>query len=339
MSAGKAWALKGLVAAAPALFIWGSTCDVPVPLGLGPVVWPQDNPYTPEKAELGRLLFFDKRLSADKTVSCGSCHVPQHAFAEPAAFSTGIHRQIGTRNAPSLLNRAYGLSQFWDGRAATLEDQAKMPITGPREMGNSLEGCVATLREIGGYHEWFKHAFGSDEVTIDRIAMAIATFERTILSGNSPYDRFVAGDKNALTIEQTRGMKLFFRRAKCDRCHEGANFTTNSFHNTGVGSDKPHPDEGRYAITHDPKEWGAFKTPTLRNVAETAPYMHDGSLQTLEDVVEFYDRGGILNKNLDPEMMKPLKLTRDEKVELVAFLRSLSGEGWQKIRAPEQFPQ
>ncbi len=339
MGPGKAWVLKGLVAAAPALFSWGGACDVSTPLGLDPIVWPKDNPYTAEKAELGRLLFFDKRLSADNTVSCGSCHVPQHAFAEPATFSKGIHGQLTARNAPSILNRAYGLAQFWDGRAATLEEQAKIPIAGPGEMGNSLEACASTVRGIAGYRTWFANAYGSDDVTIDRIAMAIATFERTVLSGNSPYDRFIAGDKTALAADQLRGMKLFFRKTKCDRCHEGPNFTTNSFHNTGVGADKPQPDEGRYAVTHDPKDWGAFKTPSLRNVAETGPYMHDGSLKSLEDVIEFYDRGGVLNKNLDPEMMKPLKLTRDEKADLVAFLRALSGEGWQKIRPPEQFPQ
>lgn len=314
----------------------GDTANVP--LGLLPVVWPKDNPYTAEKAELGRLLYFDKRLSADGTVSCASCHVPQHAFAEPSAVSTGIRGQTGTRNSPTIINRGYSLAQFWDGRAATLEEQVKGPIANPIEMGNTHETCVNGLRRIAGYRELFAKAFGTGEFTIDHIAMAVATFERTIVSGNSPYDRFTAGDKKALSPLQVRGMKIFFKKAKCDKCHEGLNFTTNSYHNLGVGADKPNPDEGRYAVTHDPKDWGAFKTPTLREIAFTAPYMHDGSLKTLDEVVEFYDKGGVLNKNLDPDI-KPLKLTRDEKSDLVAFLLSLSGEGWQNIRPPEKFPQ
>ena len=352
MNLSKARFVRGLALAAPAFLLFGQmpaalraaevTPDraetVRVPRGLLPIVWPKDNPYTPEKAELGRLLYFDKRLSADGTVSCASCHVPQHAFAEPSAVSTGIRGQRGTRNSPTILNRAYSLAQFWDGRAATLEEQAKGPIANPIEMGNTHDACVAAISGIAGYRALFSKAFGTPDVTIDRVSLAIATFERTLLSGNSPYDRYTDGDKKAMTPDQVRGMKIYFNKTKCDKCHEGLNLTTNAYHNLGVGTDKPNPDPGRYAVTHDPKDWGAFKTPTLREVANTAPYMHDGSIQTLEEVVEFYDRGGILNKNLDPDI-KPLKLTRQEKADLVAFLRALSGEGWQNVTAPQQFPQ
>lgn len=332
--------LRGLTLSAPALLLLAAEPQntVPVPLGLASIVWPKDNPYTPEKAALGRLLYFDKRLSADGTVACASCHVPQHAFAEPASVSTGIRGQRGGRNSPSILNRAYSAEQFWDGRASTLEEQAKGPIANPVEMGNTHDGCVRKLREIPGYRALFAKVFGTEELTIDHVAMAVATFERTLLSGNSPYDRFSAGDKKALSAAQVRGMKIFFHKAKCDKCHEGANFTSNSFRNIGVGIDKPKPDLGRYEVTKDPKDWGAFKTPTLRDVANTAPYMHDGSMKTLEDVVEYYDKGGTWNKNLDHDI-KPLKLTRSEKDDLVSFLQALSGEGWQNVKAPESFPQ
>ncbi|HWB99697.1 MAG TPA: c-type cytochrome, partial [Bryobacteraceae bacterium] len=161
--------------------------------------------------------------------------------------------------------------------------------------------------------------------------------ERTVLSGNAPYDRYVAGDKKVLSASQVRGMRIFFEKAKCDQCHEGVNFTLNMYANLGVGTDKPEPDVGRYSVTKNPKDWGAFKTPTLREIEHTAPYMHDGSLKTLEEVVDYYNKGGVPNRNLD-ERIKPLHLTDQEKADLVAFLRSLSGEGWQKIQPPTKFP-
>jgi cytochrome c peroxidase len=309
-----------------------------VPLGLPPLTWPDDNRYSAGKVELGRLLYFDRRLSADDTVSCASCHNPQFAFTDGAAVSTGIRSQKGTRSAPTIINRAYTLAQFWDGRAGTLEEQAKGPMANPIEMGNTHEAIVDRLKAIAGYRALFAKAFGSEEITIDRTAMAIACFERTVLSGNAPYDRYKRGDKKAMTPEQVRGMSIFFDKAKCDRCHEGANFTLNAYANLGVGTDKPEPDVGRYAVTDDPRDWGVFKTPTLREVEHTAPYMHDGSLKTLEDVVEFYNKGGIQNRNLDPNI-KPLHLSGQEEKDVVAFLRALSGEGWQHIKAPEEFPK
>ena len=334
--------LRNLAAGAialPAAIFLGLAADSPKPpAGLPPFDWPKQNRYSAAKVELGRYLYFDKRLSADETVSCASCHDPKYAFTDGAPVSTGIKSQKGGRSAPTVINRAYSLAQFWDGRANSLEEQAKGPMANPIEMGNTHEAIVARLKGIAGYRALFAKAFGSEEIDIDRTAMAIASFERTVLSGNAPYDRYKRGDKKAMTPEQVRGMAVFFDKAKCDRCHEGANFTLNAYANLGVASDKSDPDVGRYAVTKDPRDWGVFKTPTLREIEHTAPYMHDGSLKTLEDVVEFYNKGGIKNRNLDPNL-KPLNLTDSEKRELVAFLKALSGEGWQSIKAPETFPQ
>ncbi len=335
-----------LGAIAPALFFVAAQAaekkplaqEVPVPLGLLPIQWPADNPYSKQKLELGRLLYFDNRLSADGSVSCASCHHPKFAFADGSPVSTGIKGQKGGRSAPTVFNRAYSLAQFWDGRAATLEDQAKGPMANPIEMGNTHDGVVSKVRGIPGYKPMFAAAFGSGEITIDHLAKAIATYERTVLSGNSAYDRYRAGKKNAMNAQQVRGYDVFVNKAKCDQCHEGVNFTTNAYHNLGVGMDKRNPDEGRFIVTENPADWGAFKTPTLREIANTSPYMHDGSLKTLRDVVDYYDKGGIPNKNLD-EKIKPLKLAEQDKGDLVEFLKALSGEGWQNAAVPTKFPE
>jgi cytochrome c peroxidase len=330
--------LAGALALPASLFLCVAAEKPRAPLGLPPLDWPKSNPYSAEKVELGRTLYFDPRLSADGSVSCASCHDPKHAFTDGAAVSTGIKQQKGGRSAPTVINRAYSLAQFWDGRATTLEEQAKGPMANPIEMGDTHDAIVDRLKGVAGYRVMFAKAFGSDEITIDRAAQAIASFERTVLSGNAPYDRYKRGDKKAMTPAQVRGMSVFFEKAKCDKCHEGSNFTLNAYSNLGVGTDKPEPDVGRFAVTHDPKDWGVFKTPTLREIEHTAPYMHDGSLKTLEDVVEFYNKGGIKNQNLDANI-KALNLTDQEKKDLVAFMKALSGEGWQNIKAPEQFPQ
>ncbi|MCI0377167.1 MAG: c-type cytochrome [Gemmataceae bacterium] len=329
-----------LLAIVSCLRAWAQEHEPPrEPLGLPPVIWPEDNPYTPEKAELGRLLYFDKRLSSDGSVACATCHNPANGFTDGAAVSTGIKGQKGGRSAPTVINRAYSLAQFWDGRAATLEDQAKGPIANPIEMTSDADAaaahraCVERLRAVPGYVERFDKVFGTREFTIDHVAKAIATFERTVLSGNAPFDRYKAGDKTAMSEEQVRGMKVFFDKATCDRCHIGFNFTDGSYENIGIGMDKPEPDLGRFLITKREKEKGAFKTPTLREIEHTAPYMHDGSLKTLEDVVEHYDKGGIKNPNLH-ERIKPLNLTKQDKADLVSFLKALSGEGWRHVKAP-----
>ena len=334
---------RWLAAAAPAIFLIIPAFpqdreDIRVPLGLLPIPWPADNPYTKKKAELGKLLYFDKRLSVDGSVSCANCHHPKFAFTDGMPVSTGIRGLKGGRSAPTVLNRAYSLAQFWDGRAATLEAQAVGPMANLIEMGNTHESIVKSLRQIPGYRVLFKDVFGTEDFTIDQVAKAIATFERTVLSGNSPYDQYKAGNKKAMTAQQIRGMDVYLNKAKCDQCHEGINFTANAFHNIGVGMDKPKPDVGRFDVTKNPADWGAFKTPTLREIAKTAPYMHDGSLRTLEEVVDYYDKGGIANRNLD-KIMKPLKLTGQEKKDLVAFLHALSGEGWQQIEEPKVFPK
>ena len=327
--------------ALPALLLISHAADgqaPKAPLGLPPLMWPEDNPYSAAKAELGRYLYFDKRLSADGSLACASCHAPEFGFTDGAPVSTGIKAQKGGRSAPTVINRAYSLAQFWDGRAGSLEEQAKGPMENPIEMGNTHVAIVAKLQGVPGYRPLFLKAYGSETIDIDRVTKAIATFERTVLSGNAPYDRYKRGDKKAMTPAQVRGMSVFFDKAKCDKCHEGGNFTLNVYANIGVGTDKADPDVGRFAVTKDPHDWGSFKTPTLREIEHTAPYMHDGSLKTLEDVVEYYDKGGIKNKNLD-ENLKPLKLTDAEKKDLVAFLKALSGEGWQQAKAPAAFPQ
>lgn len=313
-----------------------------VPFGLPALSWPDDNPYSKEKAELGRLLYFDKRLSSDGTISCGSCHSIPHAFADPRPVSQGIHGHHGTRHAPTVINSAYQKIYFWDGRAATLEEQCKGPIANRVEMASEKtaleahEQCAKRVRAIPGYRKLFSKVFGKEDCSIDDIAKAIATFERTILSGNSPYDHYKAGDVHALTSSQIEGYQIFIKSG-CGICHVEPLFTDGNFRNIGVGMDKPNPDLGRYAITGHPSEKGAFKTSTLREVEHSYPYMHDGSLATLEEVVEYYDRGGIKNDYLHP-LMRPLHLSEKQKKALVDFLKALSGTGWQHFKEPDTFP-
>jgi cytochrome c peroxidase len=316
---------------------------VVVPLGLPPIPWPADNPYTAEKAELGRLLYFDKRLSSDHTVSCATCHFKACGFSDCKKIAVGIHDTQGTRHSPTIINAAYLKHLFWDGRADTLEEQCKGPIANPHEMTLAKNPhqahlqCENRIKDIVGYSVLFKKVFGHDKINIDDISKAIATYERTILSGDSAYDRFAAGDSTALTAQQIQGM-VVFKKSGCANCHGGFDFSDQRFLNIGVGMDAADPDTGRYAITHNKSDWGAFKVPTLRAVEFSAPYMHDGSLKTLEEVVDYYDKGGIPNKNLHP-LMKPLHLSADDKKALVSFLMALNGTGWENVTEPTQFPQ
>jgi cytochrome c peroxidase len=287
-------------------------------LGLPAVPIPKDNAWTAAKAQLGKQLYFDPRLSRDNTVSCASCHDPKLGYSNGAAVATGIDGQKGGRSAPTVVNTAYGVLQFWDGRASGLEDQALGPVQNPIEMNLTLDEAVARLSKIPGYQKQFQAVFGTP-VTSVGIARAIASYERTILCGNSPYDKYMAGDKSALSAAANRGRELFFGKAHCSACHSGPNFTDNGFHNLGVGMDQPKPDEGRAAVSGQRGDTGAFKTPTCREVARTAPYMHDGSLKTLEDVVEHYNKGGVANPYLDEEIY-PLNLTDEEKQDLIAFM-------------------
>ena len=296
-----------------------------VPLGLKAPDVPADNPVTDAKVNLGKRLYFDKRLSRDGTVSCATCHAPEKGWTDQSAVSTGIKGQKGGLSAPTVLNAAYMELQFWDGRAKSLEEQAKGPIQNPVEMGFTHEEAVARLKTIKGYAPLFKKAFGDEGVDIDRVAKAIATFERTVLTGNAPYDRWQAGDTKAMSAAAVRGHGLFHGKANCAICHDGFNFSNSDFHNIGVGMKAAKPAAGRFAQTKDEKHMGAFKTPTLRNLNHTAPYMHDGSEATLEAVVDYYDRGGEPNEHLDGRI-KPLGLTADEKKDLVAFLDALNGD-------------
>ena len=307
---------------------------VELPLGLEPFKVPADNPLTKAKIELGKQLYFDKRLSSDNTVSCASCHDPNKGWSNDEAFATGVDGQMGGRSAPTIINSAYFPLQFWDGRAKGLEGQALGPIANPIEMNLPIDKAVEKLSEISGYRKKFKKVFKSD-VTADGIAKAIASFERTVLSGDAPYDRFKAGDESALSPAAKRGMDLFFNKAKCSACHKGHSFTDLAFHNIGVGYDKDNPDPGRFAVTNQEGDRGRFKTPPLRDIHTSAPFMHDGSVKTLKEVVEFYNKGGIKNPQLDEEM-KPLKLTEEEIADIVIFMKEgLKSKNYPHVDPPE----
>lgn len=279
---------------------------ITVPLGLDTYIpTPEDNPLTAAKIALGRALFEDKALSRDRSVSCATCHLASYAFTDKEPLAVGLEGRKGDRRAPSILNRAYGKSFFWDGRTKTLEEQVLLPITNPKEMDLSLTEAVARL---DGYRGRFAEAFQA-EVSTKTLAYALASYVRSILAGNSPYDRYMAGDGGALSAAALRGLRLFRGKAGCLACHVGTNFTDEQLHNTGAGKNAG----------------GRFKTPTLRNVAAHPPYMHDGSLGTLEAVIDFYNDGGKAGPELDPEMRR-LELTVVEKAELLEFLRSLTGD-------------
>jgi cytochrome c peroxidase len=318
----------GLAACGPRL---GSTPPQPylvtLPMGARATLpVPADNPLTSARVALGRRLFFEQRLSRDGSVACASCHAPNRAFTDGRERPLGVGGVRGRRNAPTLINRAYGRSFFWDGRAATLEEQALQPMVSPHEMANTHQEIVRRLAMDPSYRRDFERAFGTEDITIGLVARAIAAFERTLVAGGSAFDRLATvGDSAALLPEARRGLELFRGRARCIVCHEPPLFTEERFHNTGVAwRNGPPADSGRYEVSRRADDVGAFKTPTLREVERTAPYMHDGSIATLEEVVDFYDRGGIPNPYLDP-LIRPLRLTSEEKQALLAFLRSLEG--------------
>ena len=307
--------------------------DTAPPKGLPPLVIPADNPMTDAKVELGKQLYFDKRLSKDNSISCASCHDPAKGWSNGEATALGFGGARGGRSAPTVLNTAYQKFQFWDGRAGSLEEQALGPIQNPIEMNLSLEELETRLNQIEGYRKQFETVFGSPPKSAD-VAKAIAAFERTVLSGDAPYDRHKAGDTNALSAEAQQGMKLFFGKANCSACHVGPNFSDNAFHNIGVGMDKPEMDKGREELSKLKGDRGSFKTPTLRDIARSAPYMHNGQLASLEEVVDYYDKGGTANDFLDEELYV-LKLTAEEKKALVTFLREgLASQSYPDIQPP-----
>ena len=291
-----------------------------IPVGLSARDVPKDNPLSEARVALGRRLFFDPILSADNTVACASCHRPDKGFSSGDAKPRGIRNQALKRKAPTLFNRAYGTSFFWDGRETSLEAQALKPIEDPTEMGSKLIDVVKRLKENKEYKGQFDQAF-SDGVTATNLGKAIAGFERVLLRGGSAVDRFRRkGDHAALTPAERHGLWLYESKGRCWRCHSGANFTDEQFHNTGVSWGKD--DLGRFAVSKNDNDRGKFKTPTLRGVSLTGPYMHDGSLKTLDDVVDFYNRGGGANPNRD-SALGPLGLTKEELSDLVAFLKAL----------------
>jgi cytochrome c peroxidase len=338
--------------------------EIQLPMGLdkgaATIQGLDDNPLTRAKIELGRQLYFDTRLSADNTVSCASCHHPDEGFARHTQFGVGIDKQTGNRNSPVSYNRILSGAQFWDGRAASLEEQAKGPIANPIEMGNTHEACVKAVNNIEGYRIQFEKVF-PDGVSIDNVAKAIASFERVIVTGPSPFDYYEpvrvleetlgsaledldalkqddpetyaeytavleASQQHPMSDGAKRGRALFFgKQAGCTACHVGPNLTDEKYHNIGVGMDQENPDLGRYVVTKDDKDRGAFKTPTIRNVEFSAPYMHDGSDKTLEEVVEFYNLGGRPNPQLADGIRK-LDLTDQQKRDLVEFMKACTGE-------------
>ncbi len=304
------------------------------PLGLPPVPIPPNNPPTKETISLGRRLFYDPRLSKDNTLACSSCHLPTTDFSDTVSLSRGVGTAIGIRNAPTLINTAYLPLQFWDGRAPSLEKQAVIPMENPIEMNQPHELALSKLKQDPTYRRMFREAFGTEDISLGRTENALASFERTILSGNSAFDRFqYGGDKNALTPQQLRGLVVFMtpNKGNCAACHtitpQYALFTDGKFHNLGEGADDEgtFKDLGRFSQTRIEADKGSFKTPTLRNIARTAPYMHDGSLQTLRQVVDFYAGQGNSNPYLDKDM-KTIHLTGQDREDLVEFLKSLTGE-------------
>jgi cytochrome c peroxidase len=312
------------------------------PLGLDLDMAVLNSPRGQEQVRLGRWLFFDPRLSADGSVSCATCHLPEHAFSVADARGTGIGGQRTARKPPALVGLAASLYPwvFRDGRSKSLEEQVLHPVENAVEMGNTAANLVTTLMKIREYGPYFAASFGTPGITAGRVAQAIAAYERTRVSGNSPWDRWRRnGDQSAVSEQVKRGHDLFFGKARCNQCHFGATFTDASFHNLGVGWDdrtRSFADVGRSAVTKEPLDTGAFRTPTLRDVTKHAPYMHDGSLGTLRDVIALYNRGGNRNPHLDSRL-QPLHLVDEEIDALIAFLRALDGEGYQD-RAPALFP-
>lgn len=322
--------------------------------GIAQVKGLDENPLTRAKIELGRQLFFDARLAKDAAVSCAGCHDPEQGFAAHTQFGVGIEKLTGNRNSPAAYNRLLSDAQFWDGRAGSLEEQAKGPIANPIEMGNTHDACVSCLNAIPGYQLQFAKIFREEGLTIDTVAKAIASFERAIVTGPTPFDyneqlrlfsdqdletlkdddpetfalyeqALANAEAHPMSESAKRGRALFFgQKVNCTACHVGPNLTDEKHHNLGVGMDATMPDLGRFAVSKNEADRGAFKTPTIRNVELTAPYMHDGSQQTLEEVVEWYNKGGHPNPYLDKDVRK-LDLGDQDKQDLVAFMKACTG--------------
>ena len=283
---------------------------------------PASNLLTIEKTSLGKTLFFDPRLSRDKGMSCATCHSPDHRWSDGRVVPLGSEELSQPRRSPTVINSAWLKTLMWDGRANSLEAQAVLPITTPHEMNYNMNELVQRLGEIKGYQPLFESAYGDAEITTQRIAMALATFQRTLVSNISSFDRWVEGDEQAISISAQRGFEVFNGKAQCAACHKSWRFTDDSFHDIGLDS----PDLGRGQ--HVPAEvtimQHAFKTPTLRDLPDTGPFMHDGSMNSLEEVVKHYEKGGIKRASLSKEM-KPFELSEQQRADLIAFLKTLNG--------------
>lgn len=293
-----------------------------VPLGDIPI--PEDNPMKSEVIELGQKLFFDPRLSGNNLVSCASCHDPKLGYGDNQPTFDKYDGGYGKRNSPTIINSGYYSSNFWDGRASSLEEQALGPIQNPNEMNQTLNELIPELKGIKGYEELFIAAF-ADGLTEQNLAKALAAFQRQIVVKDTRYDQFLKGNPNTLTQEELRGLDLFSGKAMCMTCHIGQNLSDNKFYNIGINTD----DEGRFAVTKDERDIGRIRTPGLYGITHTAPYMRDGSIATLEEVINYYDRGGDNHPNKSffmQQFMKPIGLSDDEKADLLAFLKTLGGE-------------
>jgi cytochrome c peroxidase len=302
------------------------------------VEFPSDNPYSDEKAALGRTLFYDPRLSGSNQIACASCHDPELGWTDNRKFSFGHDRQLGSRNAMTIMNIAYAKSLFWDGRAASLEDQAKMPIEDMREMHEHIDIATEKIVKVKGYEILFEKAFGDKKITKDRIAKSIATFERTVISPPSRFDRFIDGEKDIFTNDEVVGLHLFRTKAQCMNCHNSGYFSNNLFENDGTSLlSSENEDLGQYLITKKTSDVGKFRVPTLREVTRTGPWMHNGSFNTLTEVINFYNTGnpesskhkktiheGVPLNSEKSDMLKLLDLTKEEILQLEAFLGTLS---------------
>lgn len=304
----------------------------PPPLpGYEAMTVPADNRMTQAKIDLGRMLYYDKRLSGDGTRSCYSCHLKENGLTDGKPTAIGAYEAKLPRSSPTLWNIGYHSALYWDGRSASLEKQAMAAWTGGNMGVSGKDGrpstaeIAAKLNQIPGYVTAFQKAFGGP-ATPDNIVQAIATFERTIVSSNSAWIRFRSGDQSAFSDAAKRGWQIFSEKAKCTNCHDGLLLTDQEYHNVGIGMDAPKPDVGRFTVTKDEKDTGAFKTPTLLDISKSAPYFHNGSVATLEEAVDIMVNGGKKNKHLDTVNLKPAKLTEAEKDALLAFLRSLDAE-------------
>ncbi|MFZ4928990.1 cytochrome-c peroxidase [Chryseobacterium sp. Mn2064] len=312
------------------------------------VQFPEDNPYSVEKAILGKTLFYDPRLSSSNQIACASCHDPELGWCDNRTFSFGHDRQLGSRNAMSILNVAYAKTLFWDGRASSLEEQSHMPIQDTKEMNEHIDLATEKIANIKGYEVLFEKAFGEKTVTKDRIAQAIATFERTVKSPSSKFDQFIEGKADAFTDNEVMGLHLFRTKAQCMNCHNSGYFSNNRFENIGtslLGSKQE--DLGRYKVTRNREDAGKFRVQSLREITRTGPWMHNGAFMTMADVIHFYNKGnpeppkkrstiheGVSLESQKSKMLTPLNLTNEEVLQLEAFLGTLNTKN-QRITPPK----